>query len=201
MSTSTTTPNSSYTIRQSRPSDIPKVLSAHRTQYVDTDGFNEYFMSIVDGILSSWTASHDPALERFWVAEHSITGEFLGCVMLINKPPAVPEKTDPVNKDPDLNEPEKSTIMGNSKEQDRTARLRVLYVSPSARGMGLGRALVRLTTDFAREVGYRNIQLSTCTVQRAAVMIYEQEGYGEISSEENEKFGTMLKHVVLELGL
>jgi GNAT superfamily N-acetyltransferase len=67
--------------------------------------------------------------------------------------------------------------------------------------MGLGRALVRLTTDFAREVGYRNIQLSTCTVQRAAVRIYEQEGYGEISSEENEKFGTMLKHVVLELGL
>lgn len=158
-------------------------------------------MSIVDNILSSWTASHDPALERFWVAEHSTTAEFLGCVMLINKPPAVSEKTDPVNEDPDLNEPETSTRMGNSKEQDRTARLRVLYVSPSARGMGLGRALVRLTTDFAREVGYRNVQLSTCTVQEAAVQIYKQEGYGEISSEENDMFGKRLKHVVLELGL
>ena len=200
MSTSTTTPNSSYTIRQSRPSDIPKILSGHRTQYVDNDGFNEYFMSIVDDILSSWTASHDPALERFWVAEHSTTAEFLGCVMLINKPSAVSE-TEPVNENPDLNEPKESTRMGNSKEQDRTARLRVLYVSPSARGMGLGRALVRLTTDFAREVGYRNVQLSTCTVQGAAMRIYEQEGYGEVSWEESEMFGMRLRHVMLELGL
>jgi ribosomal protein S18 acetylase RimI-like enzyme len=198
MSTSTAT---SYTIRKSRPSDIPEILAGHRTQYVDINGWNEYFMSIVDGILTDWTASHDPALERFWVAEHSTTAEFLGCVMLINKPTAVPKETESVNENPDLNKSEKTTRLENSKEQNKTARLRVLYVSPSARGMGLGRALVRLTADFAREVGYRNIQLSTCTVQGSAIRIYEQEGYREISWEENEKFGLRLRHLVMELEL
>lgn len=198
MSTSIATP---YTIRESRPSDIPKILSSHRTQYVDKYGWNEYFMSIVDGILSNWTESHDPALERFWIAEHPTTAEFLGCVMLINKGPTVSEETDPVDETPDLNESEKTTKMETSKERNRMARLRVLFVSPSARGMGLGRALVRLTTDFAREVGYRNVQLSTCTVQGAAMRIYEQEGYGEVSWEESEMFGQKLRHVVMELGL
>jgi GNAT superfamily N-acetyltransferase len=73
-------------------------------------------------------------------------------------------------------------------EQD-TARLRLLYVEPEARGLGIGQALVRECTRFAREAGYSQILLWTHAVLDSARRIYAAEGYRVIGSEVQEEFG------------
>ncbi|KAF2796065.1 putative GNAT family N-acetyltransferase, partial [Melanomma pulvis-pyrius CBS 109.77] len=160
-----------YTLRPHRGSDTPIIFTSHHAQYVKQWGWNAAFMTVVSDILTSYATCHDPAIERFWVAERNSDGEFLGCVMLIDM---------------------------STRE---TARLRVLYVSPLARGMGLGRALVHTTTEFAQQAGYRKVQLSTCTRQEAALRIYDEEGYRIVSEVEDESFGPSLRHLVLELEL
>ncbi|KAF2709462.1 acyl-CoA N-acyltransferase [Pleomassaria siparia CBS 279.74] len=179
----------SYTVRPYRTTDIPDIISGHRQSYVDEWGWNQHFISVVSGVLDSYECSHNPAKEHFWVAEHRITGDFLGCVMLI-------QKSSPPPPSSALESESESELQAST-----TARLRVLFVSTAARGMGLGRVLVRKTTEFAKEKGYETLQLTSCTWLGAAMRIYEQEGYRVVSEEENDMFGPMHKHVVLELDL
>lgn len=86
-------------------------------------------------------------------------------------------------------------------EDERTARLRLLYVEPEARGLGVGRALVRQCTDFAREAGYTRIVLWTHAVLDSARRIYAAEGYRVTSTEVQEDFGKqeVSEHWLLEL--
>jgi GNAT superfamily N-acetyltransferase len=69
------------------------------------------------------------------------------------------------------------------------ARLRVLLVEPSARGLGIGDRLVEECTLFARAVGYRTITLSTNSVLTAARRIYQRAGYRLVHSEPDPFFG------------
>jgi DNA-binding MarR family transcriptional regulator/N-acetylglutamate synthase-like GNAT family acetyltransferase len=63
------------------------------------------------------------------------------------------------------------------KDSDEVARLRLLIVDPKARGLGLGRDLVRQCIAFARKAGYRKITLWTHGVLTAARAIYQKEGF------------------------
>jgi DNA-binding MarR family transcriptional regulator/GNAT superfamily N-acetyltransferase len=82
-----------------------------------------------------------------------------------------------------------------ARDDDRTARLRLLYVEPEARGEGLGRRLVDLCIGFARDNGYRKLVLWTHDVLLSARKIYQAAGFRLIDSDSHRAFG---KDVVSE---
>lgn len=86
-------------------------------------------------------------------------------------------------------------------EDERTARLRLLYVEAEARGLGIGAALVRQCSEFARQAGYERIVLWTHAVLHSARNIYAQEGYKVIETEVQNEFGKeeTSEHWLLEL--
>jgi DNA-binding MarR family transcriptional regulator len=87
------------------------------------------------------------------------------------------------------------------RKSETVAQLRLLLVEPSARGLGLGKRLVRECTEFARGKGYRSIVLWTNSVLEIARHIYRAEGYRLTSEETHDSFGTELVGQYWELDL
>jgi DNA-binding MarR family transcriptional regulator/GNAT superfamily N-acetyltransferase len=88
-----------------------------------------------------------------------------------------------------------------AKDTAEVARLRLLLVEPSARGLGIGKALTDECVAFARQCGYRRVTLWTHQVLTAARHIYEQAGFRLTSSEARKSWSqdVVSEHWDLEL--
>lgn len=82
------------------------------------------------------------------------------------------------------------SVMLVKDDKQGTARIRLLIVSPEARGLGLGQRLTDECIAFARAKGYRGITLWTHECLTAARRCYEKAGFTLTSSENKMSFGT-----------
>ena len=165
-----------FVLRAHRPGDIGWVVSRHGALYAQEYGWDLHFEALVAQIAASFIEHFDPAREACWIAERE--SQRIGCVFLVQARDEVTQAVEP-----------------------GTAQLRMLLVEPSARGLGLGVALVNECERFARQVGYARIRLWTNSVLLAARGIYERAGYQLLASEPHRSFGKDLVGEIWELNL
>ncbi|RAS62371.1 acetyltransferase (GNAT) family protein [Lentzea atacamensis] len=75
------------------------------------------------------------------------------------------------------------------REDDTTAKLRVLLVHPKARGLGAGNQLVDTCVRFARDAGYERMVLWTVDGLTSARKIYEAHGFELVEKTPQHSFG------------
>ena len=84
---------------------------------------------------------------------------------------------------------------------EQTAQLRLFQVLPHVRGTGLGRQLLQVCTDFARDKGYPRMKLWTHKSHEAACALYKRNGWHIIEETHVLHFGQALVEQVMERDL
>jgi GNAT superfamily N-acetyltransferase len=87
------------------------------------------------------------------------------------------------------------------KKDAEIAKLRLLLVEPTARGLGIGKRLVDECIRFAKQIGYKKITLWTQSNLTAARNIYENAGFQLLSQQKHKSFGKELVAETWDLNL
>ncbi|HEV6968714.1 bifunctional helix-turn-helix transcriptional regulator/GNAT family N-acetyltransferase [Roseateles sp.] len=151
-------------LRPPEPGDLGWLVERHGAIYAAEYGLSAGFEALVARICADFVDRFKPGREACWIAARG--GERLGAVMLVQ-----------------------ARDEASGRLRPGVAQLRLLLLEPHARGLGLGKRLVRQCSDFARAAGYRRIVLWTQSALTAARAIYAAEGYRLVSSEAVNSFG------------
>jgi DNA-binding MarR family transcriptional regulator/GNAT superfamily N-acetyltransferase len=152
-------PKTPYILRSPQPGDMGWVVHRHGALYSQEYGYDETFEALVAEIAAKFIQQFDPNRERCWIAEKD--GEIVGSVFLVRESP----------------------------KSKTVAKLRLLYVEPSARGLGIGKRLVDECLRFTRQVGYKKIVLWTQSELPAARHIYQEAGFRLVQQKKHRSWG------------
>jgi putative acetyltransferase len=72
---------------------------------------------------------------------------------------------------------------GLGRVDERTCELRKMYLHPTKRGQGQGRAMLERALAEAKRLGYQRVILETATVLKEAVQLYERYGFRKTEPE------------------
>jgi DNA-binding MarR family transcriptional regulator/GNAT superfamily N-acetyltransferase len=135
-------------VRALRPGDLGWVVQRHGARYAEEYGFDITFEGLVAQIVGEYgLAAGDPDSDSYQAAW---IAELDG---------------EPVG------------CIFCTRKDEKVAQLRLLLVEPSARGAGVGTALVDECIRFATAAGYRELMLWTQNILLAARRVYQRAGF------------------------
>ena len=174
-----------YLLRPPEPGDLGWVVARHGAIYAREWGWDARFEGLVARIVADYVEHHDPAREAGWIAE--VDGRPAGSIFCVDAGedtrPGTGGSAGP-SGDGDGGRPGGSA--------GGTAKLRLLLVEPSARGLGIGARLVEECLRFARRAGYARIVLWTDNQLLAARAIYQRAGFTLDAEESHHSYGHAL---------
>jgi len=162
-----------------RPGDLGWVVMAHGELYASEFGWDTSFEALVARIVADYAAGPDPGSDCAAGPEPGpegawiaeLDGRRVGCVFCV------------------------------AGDETGDCKLRILLVDPVARGHALGSRLVATAVSFARDAGYRRMQLWTNDPLVAARRLYLRQGFRLTHEHPHHSFGVDLVGQTYELHL
>ncbi len=140
-----------FTLRPIQSADNQQVAKIIRTVMTEFDAVGEGY-SILDPEVDKMCEAYSGHRAAFFVVSKFETGEVLGCGGI-------------------------GPLVGGEAD---VCELKKMYFRPELRGLGIGKKMVAICLEKAKEFGYRRCYLETCARMEQANQLYKKMGFEKI---------------------